>query len=97
MSAEPTGWAAGLLLVIAGLWVLLQTLVAGLPARILSLSGVSASAPITGAGPGAGGSGTPTTPVPAQNPSNPANPPVSDGSGQPPLAGPLGPNGTSPL
>lgn len=33
--------ASGLLLILAGLWLLMQTMVGGLPARILSWSGVT--------------------------------------------------------
>ena len=39
MAASPSGTAAGLLLIVGGVWLLLQTLVAGLPSRIVGLSG----------------------------------------------------------
>lgn len=44
MSAlAPSGAPAGLLLVIAGIWLLLQTLVGGLAARIVALAGSSST------------------------------------------------------
>lgn len=59
--------AAGLVMVIAGIWLLLQTLVAGLPARIVGLgtssSSNGAAGPGTGnpaASPGTSASSNPT-------------------------------------
>ena len=56
MSAGPSGAAAGLLLVIAGIWLLLQTIVAGLPGRLLNLNTSSSSSSSSGSGQSSSGS-----------------------------------------
>ena len=71
MSAASSGWAAGLLLVIAGVWVLLQTLVGNLAGRILSLGTNTGPAStnlgtLGGAGQGAGGAKIGQSLTPAQ-------------------------------
>lgn len=65
MSAATSGWAAGLLLVILGTWVLLQTLVGNLAGRVLAL-GTNTGAGTGGAGQNAGGPKIGQTTTPSQ-------------------------------
>lgn len=57
MSAS--GWAAGLLLVIAGVWLLLQTLVGNLASRVVNLNATNNYQPGVGTGPGGSNAGNP--------------------------------------
>jgi hypothetical protein len=54
VSASPSGWAAGLLLIVLGVWLLLQTLIGKLPSRIAGTLSSSSSS--------GGGDGTPAIP-----------------------------------
>jgi hypothetical protein len=64
MSATPSGWAAGLLLVISGIWLLLQTLIGKLPERITGAAKSSGPNPSgtnpPGPAPNYNANGTPT-------------------------------------
>ena len=71
MSAASSGWAAGLLLVILGTWVLLQTLVGNLAGRVLGLGTNTGAGPtnlgtLGGAGQNAGGPKIGQTTTPSQ-------------------------------
>lgn len=71
MSAQPTGWVSGLLLIVIGVWVVLQTIVGNLAGRILKLGTGTSSAP----SPVLPGTGTPAG-------SNPASPSYTGPAGQ---------------
>ena len=61
MSAAPSGWAAGLLLIVLGVWVVLQTIVGNLAGRILGLGTAQPGnyQPGVGTGPGGSNAGNP--------------------------------------
>lgn len=61
MSATPSGAAAGVLLIVLGVWVLLQTIVGNLAGRILNL-GTGTGTPSTNIGGSKGLGGGPETP-----------------------------------
>ena len=80
-----SGAAAGLLLAVAGLWLLLQTLTADLPARILGLSGPTVAASNTTSPDSP--SGQAPTPVPA-GPGSVTTPGAQPGAGYAPYTPP---------
>lgn len=94
MSAAPGGVAAGMLLIVAGVWLLLQTLVGDLPSRLVGLAGGSSSSAPNPGSPAAqaagqvGGKPPNFAPLPGQ-PAGQAQP----GTGTAPGAG-TGPGGS---
>lgn len=84
MSASPGSAATGILLIVAGVWLLLQTLVADLPSRIVKLGSTNSSS-------GSSDSSTPvspSTPAASAAPDAPRLaplPPAKTGKPQPPI------------
>lgn len=108
MSASPSGWASGVLLIVAGIWLLLQTLKGGLVNRITG-SNTPASSPGGSSSPPSSSS-SPDSPQgnlninPAPNPGSTATPGTQPSPGYSPYVPPAylggdpgGAPGTTPI